>query len=871
MASVSKGSTFKSLYDALNYLARVHNEYTFIEEFVKTFISNKRRITAASTRNERELFSARTIHMKRVETDELHGIFDRETTRIKRASKSNRQHKFIVVTDMTTLLGYNIETEAKIEVEIKYLASATEFFLPLTNNLVSSPVPEEFQFEFDVVQEMASIYDIIRVDNQFSTDAELSEFMIRLVFCLFAEDVGLFKNDLFLNQLKGTKEDGSDLSSTIRAFFITLDLPESARSDNRYSHLPYVNGGLFSGSPYSPVMSSELRRHIIKLAELDWGKLNPQLFGSMFPSIMNLNERHLIGGRIQASTGINKLIDLTFLDELRAEYDRLKNLDIDDNAVLTKSYVKLLKRISQVRVVDVNCGSGILPIAYSSLRELEYDIVVELKAMNGQAFVDGYSSLVKPDSFGGMQEDTVVYQIAKLSMWLTDFQINIKFEKDLSVSYTKFPLSSLPKIINDDAQAIASWDQFHEAGVNTYIISNLMNVEHIDDVHEWIDRAAEEIRDTDVQFTFSAADRVCQGHAASTIWSGILDDGIDIRFACQSFKWDSTRDAVVVGIAHNNEQQRVIISSDGQSHNVKAINGYLFESKAVAVEPSSKPLFQLPSVVEGCKRDSVTNVVMTRDEKDKYLSSNPSAAPFIKRYIDTKFVHGEANYCIFMNEKSDISTSFGRNLILDHEMDVKMVSHFICHDGYQDAPSMIIPKMVDHMYSYIPVTVVGSETVSHMANYVVYNPERWMFALLSSKMHLEWSRNVGVVLDTRISYVAGSCYNAFPVPELTDGHKRALAGYANQIIRCRAQSVDSLHDMYCDMSDELKAAHDELDKYIDNLYLSVIERKRRLTADVDRVSILFKMYQMHKDGVALTLESITNELSDLAKMFSEGQ
>lgn len=531
----------------------------------------------------------------------------------------------------------------------------------------------------------------------------------------------------------------------------------------------------------------------------------------------------------------------------------------------------MLARLANVRVVDLNCGSGILPLAYNDLREIEFDVLSEIKSHRGSAYIEGYKSLIDLNNFCGVQDDPVVHQMAKLSIWLTDFNMNIKFNKELGVPYHLFPLQALPHIVNDDAMAMSSWEQFSDKKLETYIIVNLIN-EHIDDVYDWIQRGADEINGHHMEFAFSASDTVCQGNSVNTMWVDALDGEVEIRFACESFNWDGMRNAVVVGLSEDRSKDKFIVSSEG-THKVSSINAYLFESSAFGVVKEKTPQFSLPPLVEGCKRDCSYNMILSLKDKKDLIKKHPESKTYIKQYLTSKNLYGEdIEYCLLMNDIADTKSGLGMRLILDSDMGPSEVKQFVDNPSYQNAPSIVIPKSFSTVFNHIPLIAVGSETVSNASNYVLYNPERWTFALLSSRMHQEWVKSVGAQSDKFIGYSHERCYNTFPVPELTDGHKSTLGLFANNIIRARSMSVESLDIMYHpeSMHCELKQAHAELDDYIDNLYLRVTDRKRRITANLDRVSILFKMISMHQEGKKLraqeVFDNVTQELTEMAQL-----
>ena len=808
--------------------------------------------------------------------------------------------RLYIVSNGVFVVAYDPKENDWYENRIDLLWKDFEFFTPLAG-IEKIQFTAEAEADVKSAELMAKLFDDIRRYNDIrdpQTVHALNVFMSRLLFCFFAEDTGLFPEDnLFTNTLRThTKEDGSDLAEFIdRVFMAMATAPSGDGRDlsRPYSAFPYVNGGLFRDRYPIPVLSRRARTLIINCGEYNWREINPDIFGSMIQAVVTPEHRASLGMHYTSVPNIEKVIRPLFLDALEEEFEaacteaREKMAKKANHNRASQRLRNLLNRLSNIKFFDPACGSGnFLIITYKRLRELEIRIWKAMREITGMALLPFPN--ITLTQFYGIELDEYAAETATLSMWLAEHQMNVKFQEELFVLPETLPLKPSGHIVCGNACRL-DWnticphtpeDEVYIMGNPPYLGSKLQDesqkedmkfamqgtdaAKTVDYIAAWFWKGAKYIRGTKAKYAFVTTNSISQGEQVAMLWKPIFDLGLEVSFARTSFKWSNNAKhnaaviVVIIGVQNKeSSEKRLFIESSKTEKKVKSINPYLSDGDSNIVFKTNNVPYGLPDVLFGSMPRDGGHLNFERDTADLIRQQYPEAAKFVKRYVGSQeLLQDIERYCLWIEDTAEniqlansIPEIRERLLAVSGERAASNAAstqayanrpHMFVQRAYKPTKAVIIPSVSSERREYIPIGFVDKDTVISNLAFAIYDAEKWLFALLTSKMHNLWVRTVGGRLKSDIRYSQSLCYNTFPFPKLTADQKEELEELAKNILNIRDENFDmTLGEMYNpeSMPDELREAHHQLDFAVERIY-----RPEPFTSDEERLEHLFKLY-----------------------------
>lgn len=808
--------------------------------------------------------------------------------------------RLYVASDGIRVVAYDPKENDWYDNSIELLWKDFEFFTPLAG-IEKIQFTEEAEADVKSAELMAKLFDDIRRYNNIRDPQmvhAINVFMSRLLFCFFAEDTGLFPEDnLFTNTLKThTKEDGSDLGEFIDRAFLAMSTKDAVVLNtlpDLYKVFPYVNGGLFRDRYPIPVLSRRARTLILNCGEYNWREINPDIFGSMIQAVVTPEQRAGLGMHYTSVPNIEKVIRPLFLDALEEEFEaacaetREKMIKKVHPDRASQRLHNLLARLSKIKFFDPACGSGnFLIITYKRLRDLEIRIWKALREITGGAILPFPN--ITLTQFYGIELDEYACDTATLSLWLAEHQMNVKFQEELFVLPETLPLKPSGHIVCGNACRI-DWNTVcpHTPDEAVYLMGNppylgsklqdksqkedmqialsdIKDKKGVDYIAAWFWKGAKYIKGTNAKYAFVTTNSISQGEQVAMLWKPIFDLGLEIFFARTSFKWSNNAKynaavtVAIISVENKQNIQKVLFNErDNKAFYVDNINPYLAPSDNVIVAKTYNVPNGLPKAEFGCMPYDNGHLLMSEPEKDTLLESYPESSMFIKQIMGSQeFLNDVHRYCFWIDddkreEAESIQPIRERivatyNFRLNESKDGASLAerphqfreHYIISEDSKG--KIIIPRVSSERRLYIPIGYVDKDIIISDSAFAIYDAEKWLFALLTSKMHNFWVRAVGGSLETRIRYSATLCYNTFPFPKLTTAEKEKLERLAQNILNIREENFDmTLGEMYNpeSMPAELFDAHHQLDLAVERIY-----RPEPFTSDEERLEHLFKLY-----------------------------
>ena len=615
------------------------------------------------------------------------------------ALRVDQQPRYILACDFQTFKLLDLETGVEDNFTLAELHEKIEVFSFVLGRQRQFRVQADV--DFDAAELMGSLHDQLRASGYIGHDLE--RLLVRLLFCLFADDTGIFEpKDIFLNLLEeDTKEDGSDTGRALIELFDILDTAVPQRQTNLRSELsqfPYINGGLFDGHIRTPNFNKKMRDTLIESARFNWTKVSPAIFGSLFQSVMKKEERRKKGAHYTSETNILKVIGPLFMDELRAEFARLMARKTHRQTLLRK----FQERLGAMKFLDPACGCGnFLVIAYRELRRLELDVLKALRNRSGvidfeavqQTDLDIASlSVVTVSQFYGIELEKFPSRIAEVAMWMTDHLANNELSLAFGQSYARIPLTESPHIQRDDALE-TDWEKLLPADECTYVMGNppfigakKQSPEQRAQVHRvtglggsggtldyvaaWFVKAGAYIGGRNTGMGFVATNSICQGEQVAQLWPVLFDrHGLEIAFAHRTFNWKTEArgtahvHVVIVGLTHRSVEppvKRLFSYPDANGDPVetehRALTAYLFDAQTVnnrhlVVVETTSPLTPRAEIVFGNMPNDDGNLILSAEERSALIATNPESAPLIRRLLGSKdSISGELRYCLWLKD-----------------------------------------------------------------------------------------------------------------------------------------------------------------------------------------------------------------------------
>ena len=780
--------------------------------------------------------------------------------------------RFIIMTDWENLLAIDTAREDTLSCKFEELPDKFVFFLPLAG-MEKAQGEEGDPVSTKAAENVAKLHDLVTHSNPDSDDHAMNVFFARLLFCFFAEDTGIFEKNAFTNAIAShTQDDGSDLNTYIARLFQRLNDKKDSKYPSYLRQFPYTNGGLFDKKLPVPKFSRRSREEILACGKLNWRDINPDIFGSMMQAVVNSKERSNLGMHYTSPENIMKVINPLFLDDLQKQLD-----SAGDNK---KKLDKLQQRLANLRIFDPACGSGnFLIIAYKKLRELEMNIFAKL--YNKQK-VFPFSSNICLQQFYGIEIDAFACELAKLSLYLAEHQMNLEFSRRFVIEPPTLPLKESGNIVCANALRI-DWSTVcpHDLHKEIYLVGNPpyvgsknqtdeqkkdvgivfsdtdKNFKQLDYVSCWFYQAAKYIKGIKAQLAFVATNSITQGEQVVLLWPHIFDQQIEIGFAYRSFKWGNKAKgnagvACVIINLRNRSRKSKKIYTDKKIMPTKHINAYLMSADNVIILRQNRPIASLPKIDRGNMPYDNGHLILETAEKEKLIYEQPKSKRFIRKLIGSKeFIRGQERWCLWINDKELPSA----RAIPEIEERIERVKKFrlasssknLAQRSHQfrefKSPkenSLIVPILSSERRQYIPIGFLDKKTVISNLAFAIYDSPEYLFALLSSRMHMIWVENFGSRLETRLRYSSDLCYNAFPFPQINKIQEKQLEKQTRRVIAAReAHPEKTLAELYDPdkMPDNLKQAHSEMDKTIDELY-----QNRPFKDGSERLACLIKLY-----------------------------
>lgn len=827
------------------------------------------------SKQDNQIILKRKLFFQEIEEDEdLH-----ETIHILENDKNTMRHspRFIIVTDYATLLAVDTKTKERLDIQIGELPKYYTFFLPWAGR-EKYQVKNENRADRKAAEKMAKLYDEILGKNNITDPKKrhaLNVFLARLLFCFFAEDTKIFDDNIFTNSVAShTKADGSDLDTYLDDLFNVLNTKTKDRPQNLPAHLqafPYVNGGLFAEKYWTPKFHAKARKVIIECGKLDWKEINPDIFGSMIQTVVHPGERGSLGMHYTSVPNIMKVIGPLFLNELIEEFEQHR-----ENK---KKLSELIGRISKMKFFDPACGSGnFLIITYKELRALEMEIIEEMGSFS--------FSNIHLSQFYGIEIDDFAHEIAKLSLYLAEHQMNIVFKEKFGDVSPTLPLRETGNIFCGNATRV-DWeqvcpknkdDEVYVFGNPPYLGSSLQtkdqkkdlsfaceglkNYKNLDYISCWFLLGARYIKGINSQLAFVSTNSICQGEQVSILWTYILSIELEISFAHTSFKWKNNAKfnagvtVVIIGLRNVCFKKPKTLFSEEHAINAFNINPYLLNSNNIIVSKRNEPISKLPKMVSGLKASDNGHLLLNIEEYSNLIKNYPESRFFIKKYIGAKdFMYGLCRYCIWVNSK-DAKSAYSIDIFKERFEKVRKfrlsskksatrrkakTPYLFDETNYIEAESILIPQTGSERREYLPIGFMSTGTVISNGARAIYNAEVWVFGILSSKMHVTWVKAVSGRLKTDMQYSNTLCYNTFPLPPLTTKQKEEITRHVYTVLEARESHPEkTMAELYDPdiMPKDLRDAHHDLDIGIERIY-----RSKPFQSDEERLEYLFKLYE----------------------------
>ena len=817
--------------------------------------------------------------------------------------------KIIAVSDGKSILAYDLREKDTYENQLERLPSDFAFFYPLMD-VERVHYVEESPADIKAAEKLAKLHDELRSYNEFRSDDDLHDlnlFISRLLFCFFAEDTGIFEENLFTSSIQRyTKEDGSDLSDYLAHTFNIMDV--SLRSQETLSiikQFPYVNGGLFSKHIQIPKMGAKARRIIIECGELDWKDINPDIFGSMIQAVVNPEERANQGMHYTSVPNIMKVINPLFLDELRGEYNKLneyyeqrhqmlqigalgKKQFYDDLKSVIKKGNALLKRMSRMKFFDPACGSGnFLIITYKCLRFLEMDILALQRKCTPEGeilFVD--NSVISLSQFYGIELLDFPHEVAMLSLWLAEHQMNTKLNENFGVNTKALPLKNITQIVCGNACRI-DWNKVcpHTKDEEVYIFGNppylgsrnqeeihkedldftlskLKDYRKLDYIAIWFWKAANYIKASTAKCAFVSTNSITQGEQVLSLWKPIFEMGLQIEFGYTSFEWNNNAKnkahviVVIIGLSNLSSSQKKLYTED----NIilcENINGYLSKGRNVFVDNRREPITPLfKTMVYGSEPREGGFLMLDPFERECIENENPEHLKFVKRTVGSnEYINGIIRYCLwipddkveeaktnsFIKDRLEKVTQY--RLTSKRADTVKYANrpNQFTNSTYKQESVLVVPVVSSANREYLPLGFVDENVVVLNSAQTIANCDTITFGIIESKLHMFWVKAVSGKLKNDIRYSSTLCYNTFPFPKISAEKKLEIESAAEEVLITREYYPEkTLAELYDPdkMPQDLRDAHAKLDDIVESCYPGY-----PFASDEARLECLFKLYE----------------------------
>jgi hypothetical protein len=799
--------------------------------------------------------------------------------------------RYIIVSDFARIRLRNLDTGDEAEFPLTDLPKRLALF-GFIAGYETRAYREQDPVNIRAAERLAELHDALR---QIGYEGHVLEvFLVRILFCLFADDTGIFMpRSAFEDFIRSrTSEDGSDLAPRLNQLFQTLNTPPEKRLknlDEQVAAFPYVNGRLFAEFLPQASFDRAMRDTLLGCCDLDWGAISPAIFGSLFQGIMDAKVRRNLGAHYTSEKNILKLIGPLFMDELRAEFARVQSQPTRLKAFHDK--------LGTLNFLDPACGCGnFLVISYRELRLLELDVINRLYGQQLQQLsldaIDQYVQ-VNVDQFHGIEIEEWPAQIAQVAMWLMDHQMNLRVGQTFGHTVVRIPLVRSANIVHGNALRM-DWNDVvpaqrcsHVLGNPPFIGAKLMSDAQRADVAEvfsgiasgglldfvaaWYVLAARYAEPT-TRCAFVSTNSLSQGEQVGVLWSWMLAQGMRIHFAHRTFRWSNDArgvaavHCVIIGFGHGDVPGKRIfdyhdLTGDPTAVPAANINPYLVDAPDVLLPNRGRPICDVPRIGIGNKPIDGGNYLFTAEQKAEFVAREPQAAAWFRRWLGSdEFINGWERWCLWLGDCPPATLRQMPEAMkrVEAVRAVRLASKSAptrklaatptrFHvENIPDSHYLVIPGVSSERRPFIPVGFMAPDTLCSNLVLMAADASLYHFGVVSSTMHMAWVRTVCGRLKSDFRYSAGIVYNNFPWPvDASDAQREAIATAAQGVLDARAAFPDAtLADLYdpLSMPPALVKAHQALDRAVDAAYVPSGGR-RAWASDAERVAFLFELYQ----------------------------
>lgn len=760
---------------------------------------------------------------------------------------------------------------------------------------------------------LGTIHDALEERNY--RGVELEQLMVRLLFCLFADDTGIFENkDDFLYLIEErTDEDGGNVGRVLNELFEVLDTPHDQRvtgMDPEFGKFPYINGKLFTGHLRTAVFDAQMRDDLIAAAKFDWGKVSPAIFGSLFQSVMDKSERRKKGAHYTTEPNIRKVIGPLFLDELREELDRLK---ARRDGAKRQALLAFQEKLGGLNFFDPACGCGnFLVVTYRELRAMEQEVLECVYDVNSPLLMDVEAlSIVRLSQFHGIELDEFAAHIAEVAMWMTEHLANIELGRTFGKVFADIPLQDSAQIVHGDAlevdwETVLPHDQcFAVMGNPPFVGAKFQSPEQraqvrdlarlggsggtLDFVAAWFLKAGAYIAGGPTRIAFVSTNSITQGEQVAQLWPILFErHGLEIAFAHRTFAWGSDArgkahvHVVIVGLTHREfepKEKRLFSYENYKSEPDESLHGvlspYLFGADELAnpritVSSTPKPINGARNFRIGSKPIDGGYLIYSPSERVALLQSYPEASEWLRPFVGTEeFLNGAERYILAVqmigpDKLRSVPPVVQRlKAVTDYRLGVRAARKNEGNEEFKlpgdsarslasypakfhvtvipETSFLSVPENSSENREYIPVGWMNPPAVPSNKIRLLEHASLFEFGIITSRIHMDWMRQVGGRLESRYQYSIKVVYNNFPWPQASDAQRAHIEELAQAVLDARATwPTSSLADLYDPdtMPANLRKAHHALDLAVDRLY-----RRAPFAGDRDRVEHLFGLYE----------------------------
>lgn len=821
----------------------------------------------------------------------------------------SQRPRWIVTCNFSTFLVYDMEKPTGDPEEIRLEDLERDYYrLSFLVEQGNEHLRKEMEISIQAGDIVGMLYDEILQQYKDPTNENslksLNMLCVRLVFCLYAEDAGIFgKRDMFHDYITGF--DVRNMRQALINLFQVLDTKPEDRDpylDAELAAFPYVNGGLFSDENIEiPQFTEHIRNVLLSKAseDFDWSAISPTIFGAVFESTLNPETRRSGGMHYTSIENIHKVIDPLFLDELKEEFEQIKEIAV---AKTKKQKLETYqKKLASLKFLDPACGSGnFLTETYISLRKLENEVIKELmeyakNTMSGQIVLGSTNPIqISIGQFYGIEINDFAVTVAKTALWIAESQMMKETEDVVHMSLDFLPLKSYANITEGNALRL-DWESVIPKQELSYIMGNPPFVGYslqsksqkedilsiyidengkpyktagkIDYVSGWYFKAAELMQNTPIRTAFVSTNSITQGEQVAGVWKPLYDRfSIHIDFAHRTFQWDSEANmkahvhCVIVGFSIATNHNKKLLFSSERFQIVENINAYLIEAPNIFVESRKKPICDVPDIIKGSSPVDGGNLLLSDEEYKDLLQKEPMAKRYIKKFYGAKeYLHNIDRWCLWLE---DINLSELKHMPLIRKRiqatkEFRLNSPKAATRKYADFPMrfmemrqpksnyILIPRHSSENRRYIPFGFMEPDIICGDANNMLPTATLYDFGILTSNVHMAWMRLVCGRLEMRYRYSNDIVYNNFPWPTPTEAQKERIERTAQAILDARALYPDSsLADLYDEltMPPELRKAHQQNDRAVMAAY-GFTKEHPAYKSETACVAELMKMYQ----------------------------